>query len=158
MLIFLSKVPKYITAEIFSCRNFYPPKYIMVMALDLCNHFRARNINFQDFRNNCYKVNNTSKSLCIDYIPINFITKEMELLNLNQVFNNKDVFKYFPKKHLNKKYTKEDFRFLTTFKYQQSIRFNITNYSQEIKNASNNQATCTVIFILSIFIQILDML
>ena len=43
---------------------------------------------------------------------------------------------------MTKKYANDDFKFLTTYKYQQSIRFSITNYSEEIKNASHNQAIC----------------
>ena len=40
----------------------------------------------------------------------------------------------FPTKSLRKKYATDDFKFLTTFKYQPSNRFDITNYSEDIKD------------------------
>ena len=43
---------------------------------------------------------------------------------------------------MRKKYATNDFKFLTTFKYQPSIRFDITNYSEEIKKASHKEAIC----------------
>ena len=116
----------------------------MLVIKDLCNHFRSRNVNFNDFRSDSYKcVNKPCSNTNIDYVPIKFITKEVEALNLNGLFNDKSIYSYFPIKHLSKKFSTNEFQFLTCYKYLNSIRNDVTNYKEEILSfTSTPQCYC----------------
>ena len=57
--------------------------------------------------------------------------------------------KYFPSKHLSKKFNNEEFRFYTCYKYEQSIRCDIINYKCNIMdNGPIDDVKCFAIYIL----------
>ena len=109
-------------------------KMCFTMVKDLCNHFRARNVSFDKFRKNTYKVSPKPSNKFSEFVPITFITKELESLGLDSILNDTGAMKYFPYKDLSKKFSNIDFRFSTCYKYEKSIRAGVTNYKENILN------------------------
>ena len=95
--------------------------------VDLCNHYKTRSVTFRDFRNDSYKVNNNKvDNKLADFVPIKFVSKEIEGMNLNRILNDQEALKIFPSKHLRKKYQNDEFKFSTCFSYDNAIRCDIT--------------------------------
>ena len=65
-----------------------------------------------------------------EFIPIKFVSKELE--DLNSVFNSNKAMENFPTKRLSKKFSNVDFRFSACYKYEKSIRHDIINYKNNI--------------------------
>ena len=107
-------------------------KCCLLMVKDLCNHYRSRTISFNSFFRNDYRVINKPKNNFADFVPIKFVSKELETLDINSILNDSSAMKLFPAKHLSKKFSNQDFRFSTCFKYEKSIRSNIINYKENI--------------------------
>ena len=99
---------------------------------DLVNHYRARNITYLEYRRNLFKVNDKPDNKYCDYVPITFISKEVENLNIQTIINDPILMKLFPAKQLNKKYQHEDFRLNTCYKHMNSIRGALQNYKSTI--------------------------
>ena len=119
-------------------------KMCYLMTKDLCNQFRTREVSYKDFLNNNYKLKSAVANVAgSDFIPINFITKEIEDIGLTNIFNDPIIRSYFPSRHLAKKFTNIDFKFTVSNKYQNSIRSYICNYKRNILSAPpENGYTC----------------
>ena len=91
-------------------------------------------MSYLNFRSNKYKVNDNHKphNKYTEFVPIKFVSKELEDIDLNSILNDSEAMKYFPSKHLSKKFSNEEFRFSTCYKYEQSIRCDIINYKCNI--------------------------
>ena len=81
------------------------------MIKDLCNYFRTRSVTYDNFLKNNDKLGQKIDVESRDFIPINFISKEIEDLGLSNILNDPDVCNSFPSKRLSKKYSNTDFRF-----------------------------------------------
>ena len=75
---------------------------------------------------------NNSKGNSCDFIPISFISKDLDRINFSKIFNDIEVNKLFPSKKLSSKYCKDDFSFSCSFRQNKSIRHNICNYRPNI--------------------------
>ena len=109
-------------------------KRCLVIVIDLCNHYKSRSVSYLNFRSNKYKVNDNHKphNKYSEFVPIKFVSKELEDIDLNSILNDSEAMKYFSSKHLSKKFKNEEFRFSTCYKYEQSIRCDIINYECNI--------------------------
>ena len=76
--------------------------------------------------------NNKVDNKLADFVPIKFVSKEIEGMNLNRILNDQEAMKIFPSKHLRKKYQNDEFKFSTCFSYENAIRCDITNYKDNI--------------------------
>ena len=104
-----------------------------LIVIDLCNHFRSRSVSYINFRSNKYKVNGSkSNNRYSEFVPIKFISKEIEGFNINNILNSRTAMNLFPSKNLSKKFCHSDFRFSTCYKYENSIRSDIINYKENI--------------------------
>ena len=99
---------------------------------DLCNHLKSRSISYTQFRNNNYKVNTKPVNKFSEFVPIKFISRELESMQINSILNDPDAMKLFPSKDLNKKFQNKDFKFSTCFKYEKAIRADLVNYKENI--------------------------
>ena len=90
-------------------------KRCLVIVIDLCNHYKSRSVSYLNFRSNKYKVNDNHKphNKYSEFVPIKFVSKELEDIDLNSILNDSEAMKYFPSKHLSKKFKNEEFRFST---------------------------------------------
>ena len=111
------------------------------MIIDLCKHYRNRKVNYLDFRRNTFSKSLKKPKNNMTYIPILFISKELENLGFKDILNDKDAFKLFPSKELSNKYSKDDFEFNICFKYLNSRHREITNYKHEIVKHNNDIPT-----------------
>ena len=101
--------------------------------MDLCNHFKSRNVSFNDYRKSKFKVNEPKVNKFSEFIPIKFISREIESLGINSIFNDSEAMRYFPYRDIkSKKYSKPEFKFTTCYKYEQSIRGKTINYKANI--------------------------
>ena len=115
--------------------------YLMIK--DLCNHFRTRSVTYDNFLKNNYKLGQKIDVESRDFIPINFISKEIEDLGLSNILNDPDVCNSFPSKRLSNKFSNTDFRFTISHKHQNSIRSDICNYKPNIvSEAPERGHTC----------------
>ena len=64
--------------------------------MDLCYHFKSRNVSFNDYRKSKFKVNEPKVNKFSDFIPIKFISREIEYLEINSIFNDLEAMRYFP--------------------------------------------------------------
>ena len=126
----ITELGKYVKDKLSSTTT--TARWCSYILLDLCRHYRNRNVGYNDFRRNNFSNKSKHDSENVEYVPIKFISKEVEEFNLSKILNDKDFFKLFPVKDLAKKFSKEDFKFNVCFKYGNSIRSSITNYRQEI--------------------------
>ena len=78
------------------------------MLKDLCNHFRTRNLDYKTYLNNKFKLRECSKKSKQfgDFIPINFISKDLDRIHFSKILNNTEIYKLFPSKNLSSKYSK----------------------------------------------------
>ena len=109
-------------------------KRCLVIVIDLCNHYKSRFVSYLNFRSNKYKVNDNHKphNKYSEFVPIKFVSKKLEDIDFNGILNDSEAMKYFPSKHLSKKFNNEELRFSTCYKYEQSIRCDIINYKCNI--------------------------
>ena len=100
-------------------------KRCLVIVIDLCNHYKSRSVSYLNIRSNKYKVNDNHKphNKYSEFVPIKFVSKELEDIDLNNILNDSEAMQYFPSKHLSKKFNNEEFRFSACYKYEQSIRY-----------------------------------
>ena len=118
-------------------------KICYLIVIDLCNHFKTRSISFLDFKKHNFKVNKKPVNKYSEFVPINFVSKELEYFGLNCILNDSDAMKVFPFKDLSKKFSNPQFRFSTCFKYKKSIRADVTNYKEHIlSNEPISNVTC----------------
>ena len=102
------------------------------IVIDLCNHIKTRSISFNEFRSNSFKVNVKPVNKFSEFLPVRFVSKELESLEINSLLNDVDAMNVFPSKDLSRKFKNADFKFSVCFKYDKSIRYDITNYKENI--------------------------
>ena len=102
------------------------------IVLDLCNHLRTRSISFNQFRSNSFKVNQKPVNKFAEFLPIRFVSKELESFDINSILNDRDALNVFPSRDLNNKFSNPDFKFTACYKYDKSIRYDITNYRNNV--------------------------
>ena len=81
------------------------------IVLDLCNHLRTRSISFNQFRSNSFKVNQKPVNKFAEFLPIRFVSKELESFDINSILNDRDALNVFPSRDLNNKFSNPDFKF-----------------------------------------------
>ena len=72
-----------------------------------------------------------------DFIPINFISNDLDKINFSKSLNNTNIYNLFPSKYISSKYSKKKFSFSCSFKQSQPIRSKIFNYRPTILSTDN---------------------
>ena len=113
-------------------------KVLVLIVLDLCKHYKTRNTSYKDFVTGKYSNRDSNKkdTKYLDYVPLKFISKELEDIDFNSILNS--YRSVFPSKFLNAKFKNEDFRFVSCFKYERSIRGDISNYKSVVLDGSSD--------------------
>lgn len=106
------------------------------MSIDLCNHYRYKNLNFKEFYDKIIckdRVNN-------DFVPIYLVNKNVDSIGLNNILNSS--LSYFPTNKLGKKYSSDDFRFNVCYRYSKPIRNNVYNYHDVVSDTDDDNVKC----------------
>ena len=112
--------------------------------LDLCNHFRFRELNFDQF----YSKKKPRVNENVEYVSFRLKNKRIEDVKLGSILNKYNEF--LPVDKLPKRYSKDDFNFRATFSYESPIRSKVFNYSNI--NFDQNTETCQCTSLYSDFV------
>jgi hypothetical protein len=69
--------------------------------MDFINYSECRNVSFDEFRKNKFKVNRPNVTKFLEFIPIKFISWEigvLEYLGIKAILNDSEVMKHVPYK------------------------------------------------------------
>ena len=107
--------------------------------IDLCNHYRYRSLDFEDF---CDKKVRKDDDFDSEFIPILLKHKNIDKMTINKIFNSN--LSHFPRSKLSRKYQNDKFRHVVCYKYSKPIRNKVLNYFSVFENNSefNNIDCC----------------
>ena len=129
------KLGKYISEK--KSRAKFCHYYVLYdIIIDLCNHYRLRELDFDQF----FEKKTVRLPETIEYIPFRLKNKSMNDINFNKILN--DCKQYLPLTKLPKRFSKDDFKLQATFSYVSPIRSKVFNYNNLKCDNDRDFLTC----------------